>query len=347
MAEKLLFERKKTVDEFTTERIDAIENQLLGGYTPDGEYYIPNEIVKELIAIEKIKKSAFNSSIFCVSNLAGFGEMMFELKVEPKNDEIVMGRLYLLETVYKINGYLQNTIRTEIARIETDNESIVERAYDKFNIKVKYDDEEGKDYLIKDNDLFNGYCMAKKQFCIAMKDLMNDKAMDLYGKYFQTRMLLLKKTNSNYSRSVIDLYNQEVKKIEKYFYKYATNKNRNELLDKCFEDIDGQEKFKDQENDYKIEQDKITAQFIEEMDLLEEQCEVKAIDNLKKNDKDKINDMRTMASVSANNEEIKPKTEEKAEKEAKEETKGKTDIKELSKKAEKLNFDKSDDEMEF
>ena len=344
MAEKLLFERKKTVDEFTTERIDAIENQLLGGYTPEGEYYIPNEIVKELISIEKIKKSAYNSSIFCVSNLAGFGEMMFELKVEPKNDEIVMGRLYLLETVYKINGYLQNTIRTEIARMETDSENLIERAYDRFNIKVKFDDDDGKDYLIKDNDLFNGYCMAKKQFCLAMKDLMNDKAMDLYRKYFQTRMLLLKKTNSDYSRTVTDLYNQEVKKIEKYFYKYASNKNRNELLDKCFEDIDGQEKFKEQESAYKQEQDKITAQFIEEMDLLEEQCEVKAIENLKKNDKDKINDMRTMPNEQTNEGE-KPEVQAEAKETKPEEQK--TDFWDLSKKAEKLQFDKHDGEMEL
>ena len=53
--------------------------------------------------------------------------LLFKLKsnfpiniLRIKNDEIVMGRLYLLETVYKINGYLQNTIRTEIEYFRND-----------------------------------------------------------------------------------------------------------------------------------------------------------------------------------------------------------------------------------
>lgn len=289
---KLLFERDKTVDNFSTERIDAIENQLLGGYTGEGEYHIPAEIVEELIKMEKIKKSSHDTSIFCVSNLPGFGEIMFELKTEKTNKNIVLARLYLLETIYRINGYLQNTIRTEIARLETEDESLIERAYDTFNIKVQYDDDEGKGYLIEKNELFNGYCMARKQFCLTMKELMNDKVMELYGKYFQTRMLLLKKIDNDFTKAVEENYETEVKKIQKYFYKYATNKNRNELLDKCFEDLSHLEKYKVQEEEYMQAQNGVTAQFVADISELETECELKAIEQLKKNDREKINDMR-------------------------------------------------------
>lgn len=289
---KLLFERDKTVDNFSTERIDAIENQLLGGYTAEGDYHIPSEIVEELIKMEKIKKSSYDTSIFCVSNLPGFGEIMFELKTEKSENNIILARLYLLETIYKINGYLQNTIRTEIARLETQSEDLIEKAYDTFNIKVQYDDGEGKDYLIKDNELFNGYCMARKQFCLTMKELMNDKVMDLYGKYFQTRMLLLKKIDNDFTKAVSENYETEVKKIEKYFYKYATNKNRNELLDKCFEDLSKLEKYKVFEEEYMKAQDGVTKQFVADISELETECELKAVEQLKKNDKEKINDMR-------------------------------------------------------
>ena len=289
---KLLFERDKTVDNFSTERIDAIENQLLGGYTAEGDYHIPSEIVEELIKMEKIKKSSYDTSIFCVSNLPGFGEIMFELKTEKSENNIILARLYLLETIYKINGYLQNTIRTEIARLETQSEDLIEKAYDTFNIKVQYDDGEGKDYLIKDNELFNGYCMARKQFCLTMKELMNDKVMELYGKYFQTRMLLLKKIDNDFTKAVSENYETEVKKIEKYFYKYATNKNRNELLDKCFEDLSKLEKYKVFEEEYMKAQDGVTKQFVADISELETECELKAVEQLKKNDKEKINDMR-------------------------------------------------------
>lgn len=309
---KLLFERDKTVDNFSTERIDAIENQLLGGYTAEGEYHVPSEIVDELIKMEKIKKTSHDSSIFCVSNLPGFGEIMFELKIDNKKKDKIVARLYLLETVYKINGYLQNTIRTEIARLETKDEILIETAYDTFNIKVQYDEEEGRDYLIKDNELFNGFCMARKQFCLSMKELLGERIMDLYGKYFQTRMLLLKKIDNDFTNAVLNSYEEEVKKIQKYFYKYATNKNRNELLDKCFEDLSHLEKFKTQEEEYMQAQDSVTKQFTADVSELETECELKAVQELKKNDKEKINSMRE-APVSEEVKVIKSDENEKQE----------------------------------
>mgnify|MGYP000881310362 CR=1 FL=1 len=288
----ILLKREKTVDFFTTERIDAIENGLVGGYLENGDYYIPSQIVDELIAIEKIKKSAFDSSIFCLSNIAGVGELVFELKLSEE-DELKTVKLYLLETVFKINGYLQNTIRTEIARLETSDKNFVEMAFDKFNIKIKFEDV-GREEVIDSERYFNGYIMARRQFCLTLKDIFKDKMLEVYGKYFNTRMLLLKKLNNEYTKNVIEHYNAECKKIEKYFYQYATNKNRNELLNKCFEDINGKTHLMNFEQEFKVEEEKITKQFAIDLEQVEIYGEKNAIDKLKRIDRDKINEMRTV-----------------------------------------------------
>lgn len=287
-----LFKREKTVDFFTTERIDAIENGLVGGYLPNGDYHIPPQIVNELLMVEKIKKSAYNSSIYCLSSIAGFGELVFELElVEADNLKTV--NLYLLETIFKINGYLQNTLRTKIARVETGDSKFVELAFDKFNVKIKFEDI-GREEIIDNEQFFNGYIMARRQFCLTVKDIFKEKVLDAYGKYFNTRMLLLRKTNNDYTQKVIKRYDEECKKIEKHFYQYANNKHRNDLLNKCFEDVGGNINYTKLESQYKKEEEKATKQFAKDLEQVEITSEKQAIAKLKSNDREKINEMRTL-----------------------------------------------------
>ena len=116
MAEKSRFTRRATQDNFVTEKIDVIENNLLGTYDDDGEYVIAPQIIKELLSLEKVKKRTFANSVFCIGNLLGYGEIVFELVFDEKthNGKSASATLYLLEDVHKINGYLQNTIKSRI-----------------------------------------------------------------------------------------------------------------------------------------------------------------------------------------------------------------------------------------
>ena len=54
------FLKSSTQDEFTTEKVNVISNCLLGNYNENGDYVIPNNIVDELIAVKKVKKSVFS-----------------------------------------------------------------------------------------------------------------------------------------------------------------------------------------------------------------------------------------------------------------------------------------------
>ena len=64
MASNRKLVRAATQDNFVTEKIDVITNNLLGTYDDNGEYSIAPQIISELIGLKKIKKTSFANSVF-------------------------------------------------------------------------------------------------------------------------------------------------------------------------------------------------------------------------------------------------------------------------------------------
>ena len=139
--------RENTLDNFATERIDTIANGLLGTYNDQGVYEISDAVKEELTKLTKYKKTTFNNSLFCVVNRPGIGELVFKIDYEKNtHDNIAKATMYVLENLYKVNGYLQNTIKTEIAEYVGQLDDFIEKSYKQFNINVKWDDDEGMEY---------------------------------------------------------------------------------------------------------------------------------------------------------------------------------------------------------
>jgi hypothetical protein len=152
MENQIQLTRKITQDNFVTEKIDVIKNNLLGSYDNEGNYVISTQIIDELLALKKIKKTSFGNSIFCVGNLLGYGEIAFELSFDSKTDgnNQASAKLYVLEDVDKINGYLQNTIKTCIGDFSESIDDYINQAYSHFNIITEDEDDsedEGKELL--------------------------------------------------------------------------------------------------------------------------------------------------------------------------------------------------------
>ena len=80
-------------------------------------YFLSKPVIEELLKLTKVKKSSFGNSIFCIGTLIGYGEIVFELSFNTKTNDGKNAKaiLYVLEGVDKINGYLQNTIKTKLA----------------------------------------------------------------------------------------------------------------------------------------------------------------------------------------------------------------------------------------
>lgn len=296
MAKENRFERKLTQDNFATEKVDVIQNRLLGSYDDDGNYIIAQQIIEELIELEKVKKTVFGNSIFCVGNLLGYGELVFELLFDSKTSRNnAAATLYLLEDVDKINGYLQNTIKTKLQDFNRDVDNFIEATYKHFNIITEEDDDddEGKERKLLD-DLNNedSFILAKKQFSLLLEKLLTEKYLDAYGKYFTARMSELTKLNNEFSTSVLDRFKAQYSLIENVFLHEKNYKTLNELLDKCVEEVSGtSEEIISQEKEFNEKIAPALDNFTENIEKLHDKYEPKALHMLEKDDREKVEEI--------------------------------------------------------
>lgn len=314
------FLKSSTQDEFTTEKVNVISNCLLGNYNDNGDYVIPNNIVDELIAVKKVKKSVFKNSVFCGAFLVGYGEMVFEVTFQKNTvKEIAMSELFVLENEYKVNGYIQNTIRTRIATFTEKLDDFIEKTYEHFNIVMSdNDDKSVKEYKVVDEINQQSYINAKRNFNLNMAKLTKKDYNKLYKAYLTSRLELLKNLNTPYSLAILEKFNQEYAKIEKYFLQDQNYKAVSELLDKCIEDVSNVNPlFAKQEQEFIDKCKPIIDEFSGKATDIALKAHPKAMGELNKGDRTlneelerELNDGKVTAKV--NKEDIKPVKEESA-----------------------------------
>jgi len=290
--------RKVTQDNMVTEKIDIIENKLLGNYDDSGNYSIAPQIVSELISLKKYRKSSYGNSMFCVGTLLGYGEIAFEVSFDKNVDENTnaKAKLFVLEDVDKVNGYIQNTIKTFIAEFTSNVSSFIEDSYVKFNITNEDSDsgdDEGKDKKeLSDLELDDSYILAKKAYMLLLDKLENEKLLDAYGKLFTEKLSTLSKLDNEFSKAVLERFNGQYSKIEELFLKDKNYKDLNELLDSCIEYISGtNEIFNIQEKDFDSKISATLETFTDNVNELNEKSEKKALDMLDESDREKLEEM--------------------------------------------------------
>lgn len=300
------FVRKTTLDNFITEKVDIFKNNLLGEYDDNGNYEIAPQIMNELIGLKKERKNFYDNSMFCVGNLLGFGEISFEIYYDKSQDQYsnTTVYLYVLEDVDKINGYLQNTIKTKIAEFSSTNSDFIEETYAKFNVTDEtQDDDEGREKkTLDDLELEDSYILAKKAYMLLLGKLSEEKVLDAYGKYFTARLTTLTKLDNEFSNAVLQNFNKKYELIENIFLKEKNYKALNELLDSCIENVSGtKEIYIDQEKIFYDLMKEHLDTFTESVNDLNDKAEQKAIDMLDPDDRKKLNQMND--ALSANDEE--------------------------------------------
>lgn len=286
--------RKNTQDNYVTEKFDVIENNLLGTYDEDGEYVLAPQIIQELLKLKKVKKSTFGNSVYCISNLLGYGELVFELVFDEKtrNKKSASATLYLLEDVYKINGYLQNTMKSRIDEYNHSVDDFIEETYKYFNISSDEEDDDSEVLEKKlDEDLNDNssYILAKKQFSLMLYKLTGDKILDAYGKYFTARISALTKIDNGFSRAVLESFNHQYELIQNVFLKEKNYEVLNELLDKCIEEKSGlNSQFIIEEQEFANKVQPALETFINSVENINDKFENRAINALNKDDMTKV-----------------------------------------------------------
>lgn len=283
--------KDETFDGYVTEKVNVIKNDLLGDYNENGKYIINEKVVLELLQMDKIKRSTFNNSIFCTSYMPGYGEITFELELKKQgNNGIAV--IYVLEKVDKVNGYIQNTLRTQVA-IYKDvlTPDFIERSFEGFNIHRREDQDEktlGDDLT----ESHNTYIGARKQFSDMLDIVTADEYNAMYQEYFNQRIAILKEDNSAYAKLVLNNYSLEYEKIKDYFLKNegaVDYKALNELLDKCFEDVNGLDsKNREKEEEFKKKMIPFLHALMVQAQNIATKGKQKVVAKAKTNEKDKL-----------------------------------------------------------
>ncbi len=291
------FTRKNTQDNFVTEKMDIIKNNLLGQYDEKGNYNIAPQIVNELINLKKIRKSSYNNSMYCSGNLLGYGEILFEICFDNSRDDDknATSSLFVLEEVDKVNGYLQNIIKTKIAEFKSTVEDFLHDSYERFNVSDESEegDDEGKEKkTLDDLTIDDSYILAKKAYMLLLSKLSEEKMLDAYGKYFTMRLSKLTKMDNEFSNAVLSAFNQRYELIQDVFLKEKNYKSLNELLDACIEEVSGtKDVYLNQENEFNMSMTEALAVFTENVNKVSDKAEQKAINMLDASDRQKLNQM--------------------------------------------------------
>ena len=244
------FKMAKTFDEYTTEKLDIVQNKLLGDYNANGIYVINKKISAELLNLNKVKKESYNNEIFCTAVTNSGRIIDFEIEFKKNSaSKLAVAELSVLEGVPKQGGRMMNIIKTPIGKFTGEiTPDFVDKALAKFKVVVNATDE-GQDRKDVDDEY-----IVKRNMLLNYLDQMTQESYNIiYEDYFTQRINLLKQVNNSYSKKVLAIFNDEFNKISDYFLldkktKKVTNyKAMNELLDKAFEDLSGLSEYEEQE----------------------------------------------------------------------------------------------------
>lgn len=305
------FNKQPTQDNFITEKVDIYKNNLLGEYDANGNYAIAPQIVQELIDLKKFRKNSYDNSMFCFGNLLGYGEIAFEVCFDKTRDSEnrATASLYVLEDVDKVNGYLQNIIKTKLAEFVSNVGDFIEESYARFNVTDSNDDndEEGKERkTLDDLELDDSYILAKKAYMLLLDKLSDERMLDAYGKYFTARLSALTKIDNEFSNAVLDAFNQRYELIEEIFLKEKNYKALNELLDTCIESVAGtKEIYVSQQNEFNQMMSENLNEFTDNITKLSDKVEQKAINMLDPEDRNKMDQMNASLDNANTSNEVK------------------------------------------
>ena len=292
MANNLKIQRKSVKDNLIGAKLAIADNALLGSYDSKCNYFISPKIQEELVHIKKYKKTTFGNSLFCVAHHVAYGELVFEITYDKYVEEnFSVATLYLLENEVKINGYLQNTIKTKICDYSDLIVDFIEKSYEFYNVEIDYD--EAKDKKVSADVFIDMYIASKKQYERAIDAICDKKIADLHEKYFNKRMAVLQKMNNPFATQVLEIFNKEHELIDNIFLRDNKDfESLNMLLDKAIEQVSGLSKeIEDGEKDYEVLISKDKEDYEKQIDKIYTNAQHKAFDMLSKSEKAKVSDI--------------------------------------------------------
>ena len=206
-------------------KLDEINNFLLGSFTETGDYFIETEIVAELVNIRKIELGTNSGIVFADSRdtFEPSGKFHFALQFDEREGR---GTAYLnlMESIERANGYMLNTNTYRLAKYTAplDNAFRV-KARRKFNIVTKLEDDEDTDGGQK-RKIDVRMLLFRLGFLDLAQRMLEKRQEGMGQEFLQARLEALAAAPNG--KRIIDAYNVEREKVDSFFLQNKKNKYR-------------------------------------------------------------------------------------------------------------------------
>ena len=241
-------------------KYDVIANELLGRYDDDGEYYISTEILTELANLKKIVgiTNEFGTEVRAPYKDGRSFNFLLKIGEEDPETHTAESVLYLLETINKVNGYIQNILSTPVATYTYKfDEHYKTYCYRALHIVGINGDDDGS---LKPEDAI--YIDQRYRYLAAVKKASKDDYLLMEEAFFNSRIQILNEIPQG--ALVLSEFNKKRSALDKYFINNPRNKYRalNELLTSILEAY-----FEDFENNsaYKISMQILAVKYLNQV----------------------------------------------------------------------------------
>jgi len=257
-------------------KYDVIANELLGKYDENGEYYISTEILTELASLKKIVgvTNEFGTEVRAPYKDGRTFNFLLKIGSEDPQTHTAESVLYLLETVNKVNGYIQNIISTPVATYTYKYDEYYKN-YCYRALHIVSNEGADDDGALKPDDAL--FIDARYRYLAAVKKASKDQYLLLEESFLNSRIQILNEIPQG--ALALSEFNKKRNALEKYFINNPRNKYRalNELLTSILEAY-----FDELENDpaYKISMQVLAVKYLNKVAKISE--EIKETEDYKK-----------------------------------------------------------------
>lgn len=217
-------DKVKSRDNYVSQKMQALQNNLLGNYNKQGKYVIDEHIVNELVSMQKIYNDATKGELYASAQSKNGRTLKFQIRMNtyPLKDMSV-AKLYLLEDIPCWGGRTQKTIKTKVGKFTDDiADDFFEKAIDYFNVII---DEDDKGEEVKGEQIKSSNIDIKQELNNAITEYSVQQFDDIYKRMFNEKFLYLRRlTNSPFAREVLGEFMEEIKDGSAYYYKDFSKK---------------------------------------------------------------------------------------------------------------------------
>lgn len=225
---------KQDIDYYrATQKHDVVDNLLLGDFNMVGSYVVNNNLIKELVKMQKVYQDTFGKAIFCESYKTFDNQSIkFRLNIlhnTPRGK--VTASLELLEEIERANGYYKNTNSVLIdSQVLSDTKDAEKKIFSLYNLIRKKDD--GTVGAKKENEYDFQNIQRRRQMLKQMHNMTLKVDAKLEKELFEKRIKLLK-SNPKFATILEEVNRQAfhangkfLKKDSDLYYRYL-----NQIID--------------------------------------------------------------------------------------------------------------------